>query len=257
MYDSSVNSVSVNWNRPPGTLTLSEGEIHVWRIALDDPALKPEDLFKDILSEEEKQRAVRLRFSEYRNKFINARSCLRKILGNYLKTHPKEIVFECNEYGKPAIPAESNPDEIKFNLTHSRNLALCAVAKKIDVGIDVEFVRHVMRPDRILERFFSENERELYNSRPETMKIRAFFKLWTIKEAYSKALGTGFTSRLKGADLSSVLRDASPACALVSLREGEGKWSILQIAPDGEHIGALALRGEMKKISYFLAGQSG
>lgn len=256
MYDLPVNSVSADWNRPPGILTLNEGEIHVWKIALDDPALKPEYLFKDVLSEDEKQRAGRFSFSEYRNKSVSARGCLRKILGNYLKTHPKEIVFEYNEYGKPAIPAESNPDEIKFNLTHSRNLALCAVAKKSDVGIDVEFVRHVMRPDKILERFFSEGEREFYNSRPETMKIRAFFSLWTIKEAYSKAVGTGLSSRSRETDLSSVVKGASPARVPITLKVGAGKLSILQIAPGDGYTAALASRGDVRKISYFLAGQS-
>jgi phosphopantetheine--protein transferase-like protein len=66
-----------------------------------------------------------------------------------------------------------------------------------------------MRPEKILERFYSPDEREYYHSSPDIMKDRSFMSLWTIKEAYSKAVGTGFSSGLKDLDFSSVIK--SPA----------------------------------------------
>ena len=248
-----MNSENINWVIPHERLSLSKGEIHIWKIALDDPALKPEDLYNDILSEDERERADRFRFSEYGNRFIAARACLRKILGTYCNTKPSDIVFEYNEHGKPGIPEGSNLEEIQFNLSHSGDLALCAITKERAVGIDIEFLRQVTRPEKILERFFSDRERAYYYSQPESMKIRAFLKLWTIKEALSKALGTGFSSQLKEIDLSPALESSFPARASISQTNDSGIWSILQITPCDGYLGGLAYRGGAKQIRYFLA----
>lgn len=248
-----MNSESANWVIPNERLSLSKGEIHLWKIALDDPALKPEDLYNDILSEDEKERAGRFRFAEYGNRFVAARAYLRKILGVYCNAKPSDIVFKYNEHGKPGIPEGSNPGEIQFNLSHSGDLALCALTKKSAVGIDIEFLRQVTRPEKILERFFSDRERAYYHSQPESMKIRAFLKLWTIREALSKALGTGFSSQLKEIDLSPALESSFPARASITQTNESGIWSILQIAPCDGYIGGLAYEGDAKQIRYFLA----
>jgi 4'-phosphopantetheinyl transferase len=248
-----VNSESVNWTDPRDGISINQDEIHLWKIALDDSSPKPEVLYNEILSEDEKERADRLRFAEYRERFVTARAYLRKILGTYLNTNPGDIVFEYNEHGKPEIPARSNPRQIQFNLTHSRNLALCALTIDSAVGVDLEFARQVMRPEKILERFFHEGERNYYDSQPRTMKTLTFFKLWTIREAYSKAVGTGFSSQLKEIDLSLALTGPPPARVSLSHSKHPGIWSIMEIAPGEGYIGAVAYRGDAKEISYFLA----
>ncbi len=239
-----------NRKPPKSVATLSEGEIHVWEIALDIPLGNPDNPLYEILSEDEKERAARLRFSEYRSRFITARGYLRRILGRYLKTRPEEIVFAYNEHGKPGLPAGSNPKGISFNISHSRSLALCAVGVKGDVGVDVEYVRGVMRAEKILERFFSPDEREYYHSSPDIVKNRAFMGLWTIKEAYSKAVGTGFSSGLKDVDFSSVIKSPDVSSRLEILNE---KWTILRLDPGNDYMGALAHRGDVSEIIHFIA----
>ena len=233
--------------------TISEGEIHLWQITLDDPLVNPDNLYNEVLSEDEKERASWFRFSEYRSKFITARGHLRKILGRYLKTRPEEIVFAYNEYGKPGIPAGSNRQKINFNLSHSRDIALCAIAADYEVGIDIEYVRRVMRSEKILERFFSPGETEYYHSCPANMRERAFMTLWTMKEAYSKAVGTGFTSNLKELDLSPALTGTSPSRVSVPRGDGMEKWSIYTFTPFNEYAASLALKGEAHGVSYFPA----
>jgi 4'-phosphopantetheinyl transferase len=252
LYHLDVNSETENWTALRDRPSLNTDEIHLWKIALDDPAPKPDVLYNEILSEDEKNRARGFRYSEYRGRFVTGRAYLRKLLGTYLNTDPRDIFFEYNEHGKPEIPARSNPGEIEFNLAHSRNLALFAFTKNTAVGIDIEFVRQVMRPEKILERFFPEGERNYYHSQPETMKMLTFLKLWTIREAYSKAVGTGFSSKHKEIDLLPALKGSLPASASISHTKHPGKWSILEIAPGAGYIGAVAYRGDAKRICYFL-----
>lgn len=250
LYDLPVNSFSGNRENPHVLPDISEGKIHVWEIALDNPAVGPQELFKHVLSEDEKERAMRLGLTDYRDRFVTARGYLRTILGRYLNIRPASIEFEYNERGKPGLPAESNQKGINFNISHSRSLALCAVGVQAAVGVDVEYVRGVMRPEKILERFFSPGEREYYHSSPDTTKDRSFMSLWTIKEAYSKAVGTGFSSGLKDLDFSSVIKSPDVSSRLEILNE---RWTILRLDPGNDYIGALAHRGEVSEIIHFIA----
>jgi 4'-phosphopantetheinyl transferase len=248
LYDLPVNSFSGNRENPHFPPDISEGKIHIWEIALDEPEIRPGYLFDEVLSEDEKERAMRLGLQEYRDRFVTARGYLRTILGRYLNTEPASIEFEYNERGKPGLPAESNPRGIMFNISHSRSLALCAVGIKGEVGIDVEYVRRVTRPEKILERFFSPGEREYFHSRPDILKDRSFMSLWTIKEAYSKAVGTGFSSGLKGLDFSSVITSSNAHARIEVLNE---RWTILPLDPGNDYIGALAHRGDVSEIIRF------
>jgi 4'-phosphopantetheinyl transferase len=251
-----VNPISVIQEDSHAVSALNDGEVHVWEIALDHPAIKPRNLFDEVLSEDERVRASRLGLSVYRDKFVTARGYLRIILGRYLNTRAEDIEFEYNEHGKPGIAADSDTKKISFNLSHSRNLALCAVAAKGDVGIDVEYIRPVLKPEKILERFFAPGEMEYFQSRPEIMRSRAFMSLWTIKEAYSKAVGTGFSSSLKDLDFSPFLTHTFPPCASIHLEGPNEDWSILQFDPRNEYIAALAFKGDPPGICRFIADRS-
>jgi len=234
--------------------TLSEGEVHIWEITLDDPALNTGDMLGEILSEDERTRASRLIAGVYRERFVTARGYMRIILGLYLDMPPGDISFEYNKHGKPELPAEANPKNLHFNLSHSRSLALCAVTVSGKIGIDVEYPRRVLRAEKILERFFSEAEREYYRSREEAAKERAFISLWTIKEAYSKALGKGLSSGLRDVDLSHALMGEATSRASVNRDSGhEETWTIHRFSPGDEYVAALALKGEPSVISRFTA----
>jgi 4'-phosphopantetheinyl transferase len=252
LYHLDVSTENANWSAPQDPLSLDRDEIHVWKIALEDPALKQVDLYNRILSEDERERAGRLRFSIYRNRFVAAHAGLRKLLGRYCNAEAGDIVFEYNEHGKPAIPAGSNPGEIQFNLSHSGNIALCAITKKSTVGIDIEFLRQVARVEKILDRFFHDRERRYYYSQPEGMRNTAFLMLWTVREAYSKAMGKGISSGLKEVDLSPAFEYPPHEAASISRTNDSETWSIVQIAPGSGYVGALAYEGGAKRVSFFL-----
>ena len=250
LYDLPVNPFSGNRENPRFSQDICEGKIHIWEIDLDRPAVGPQEMFQHVLSDDEKERAMRPGLRENRDRFVTARGYLRTILGRYLNTEPASIEFEYYESGKPGLPARSNPGGISFNISHSRSLALCAVGVKGEVGVDVEYVRRVIGAEKILERFFSPGEREYYHLSPGIAKDRSFMSLWTIKEAYSKAVGTGIRSGMKDLDFSPVITssDASPHIAV----SNEG-WTILRLDPGNGYIGALAHRGDVSEIIRFIA----
>src|SRR5687768_117235 len=105
----------------PGDLSLETNEAHLWLAPLD---VKNVVELEQVISHDERARAARFRFDLHRKQFITARGFLRIILGKYLLTKPQHIRFEYGEFGKPSIVGES---AIKFNVSHSGNLAFYAL----------------------------------------------------------------------------------------------------------------------------------
>ena len=169
-------------------LTLASGEIHVWRIWLDTLAPMFEEFMKS-LSTDERGRAHRLRFERDRTRFVLGRGILRMILSRYTGVPAEELVFAYGANGKPELSSVSPGEMLRFNVAHSDALALYAVAREYEVGIDVERIHATVDADEIAARFFSERENIWWRGLPEQRRGEAFFNLWTRKEACVKATG--------------------------------------------------------------------
>ncbi len=168
-------------------LTLPAGEVHIWQMHLDAAP----DQFKrwqSFLSPEEQSRAARYRLAEHARRFTVARGRLRELLAGYLGCEPAGIRFRYGPSGKPAVAAGT---ELRFNISHSEDVALYAFALGREVGIDIERIRPDFRWERIARRYFSAAEQEALHSVPPELRPAAFFQLWTRKEAYLKARGEG------------------------------------------------------------------
>lgn len=129
-------------------------EIHVWHADLarsDEERVR----WEANLSPDEKERADRFHFVKDRNRFVVARGLLRELLGRYLRQAPASLEFSYGEYGKPSLSGENASSGLCFNLSHSSDLAVYAVARERNLGIDVERIRPEAASDRIAERFFS------------------------------------------------------------------------------------------------------
>src|SRR5207237_5593023 len=120
---------------------------------------------------------------------------LRWILGAYLGREPATLPFRYNDYRKPSL---AEGDDVQFNLAHSDGLALLAVARGREVGLDLERVRPEVAGEEIAERYYSPAEVAAFRALPPSERERAFFACWTRKEAYLKALGRGLTVPLEG-----------------------------------------------------------
>ena len=120
----------------------------------------------------------------------DAHEALRKILSGYVGEAPEKICFEVAPSGKPLHP------KIFFSLSHSRNLALIAVSEAGPVGVDIEWVRPVQSKLLIAKRFFAPSEHAYLENLPSAAQQEAFFKLWTAKEALTKAKGARLVDEL-------------------------------------------------------------
>jgi 4'-phosphopantetheinyl transferase len=141
------------------------------------------------LSNEEKSRAVRLELDEHRRRFINRRGALRSILARYLEMQPHEIEFRANRSGKAWL--QSRGTGLSFSASHSHELAIVAVASKGRLGADIEWVRKLPDRDDLARRFFTVKEQNEIESQTAEERTQSFFRCWTRKEAFVKALGMG------------------------------------------------------------------
>jgi 4'-phosphopantetheinyl transferase len=228
-----------SWTHSPVHPSLSGDEVHVWRASLDRPAAE----YARLLSNDEQARADRLRFEQQRRRFIVGRGTLRIILGRYLNLSPEEIKFEYHANGKPILRDGLLQSEIRFNLSHSEELALLAVTQQREVGIDLETLRPNLDVGRLAEQFFSPEEKAELKALPPDRKLASFFSGWTRKEAYLKARGEGLTYPL---DQFSVSMDCDKPAKLLDVKDDPrelSRWSFHTLAPAPGYIGALAVEG--------------
>ena len=229
-------------------IIIPKKEVHIWKLSFKESEHDPEEFYLSSLSSDERQRADKLRFPEHRRRFLLARGNLRKLLGSYLDKEPQDIVIRYERFGKPYLSNESNHGNINFNLSHSGDYALYAITYGRQLGIDIEYIRPVDKALKIIERFFSDEEREYYENEPREKKIEAFFKLWCRREAYTKAIGRGFNLPASDICVSFVtgerrsLGDETP--------KSHTDLSIYDISADPGYAAALTVSGPQPRIIY-------
>src|SRR5215217_1868503 len=177
-----LTPASTRWTEPPQSPSLPAGEVHVWRIDLEQRQ-EVLERFRETLEAHELERAGRFHFEKHRRHFVVARGFLRCVVARYLETRPEVLRFSFGPYGKPALAGEQS---LRFNLSHSHEVALLAVASSVELGVDVEHVRADFASEDIARRFFSCAEVETFNALPNKDQVAAVFTCWTRKEAYIK-----------------------------------------------------------------------
>jgi 4'-phosphopantetheinyl transferase len=180
---------------------MNPGEAHVWRVNLAHvEGLLP--------TAGESARAARFRFERHREQYLRSHAALRAILRRYTDAR---LDFGVAEAGKPYLPCVPH---LKFNLSHSHEMALVGVALDTEVGVDIEHIRPLSDYRAMAERFFPVSEAV------EMADERDFFRRWTRIEASVKAVGTG----IYGAGT-----------------ERTGPWTIEEIEAGPEYSAAVAL----------------
>ncbi len=220
---------------PPGGP--DTGEVRVWLVDLDLPPLADRRLH-DHLSADERQRAARFRFDVHRRRFATGRGLLRELLGRLLDRDPASLRFDYGDKGKPNLAGAA---DLCFNLSHSQNSALVAVARGRELGVDIEACRSIDDAAMLVERFFAPAEREVFRAVPEEDRLACFYTGWTRKEAYVKARGDGLslpTSAFEveiapGSDARLIRFEQEP-------HEVE-RWSLVGLEPAAGFLGALAV----------------
>lgn len=228
---------------------LDSDRVDLWHAALNvsDPHCHA---LRQVLTDEECRRADRIRIDRPRRQFIVARATLRHVLARYLRQRPEQVGLTCDAHGKPRLVHSDGDADLCFNLSHSHDLALFAVAWQRPVGVDVEHVRPTVRCDALAGRFFSPYEVEALQALPPAERRAAFFACWTRKEAFLKAKGTGLRLPLNQFDVT-VEPDGPARLLRVCWDPAEvGHWHLdnLQIEPG--YAAALAVRGSAAAVRY-------
>jgi 4'-phosphopantetheinyl transferase len=214
------------------------GVARVWHWPLDVSALQVADSRK-VLSPDELERAERYRFDQHRNEFILTRAVLRMVLASYTEQSPESLSFDYSAQGKPAL--KNGPPDLRFNVSHTEGLAVLALVREREIGVDAEKIRAQPDAQKLAKRFFSAREQLFLGKLSGDELQRAFFRCWTRKEAYIKAKGEGLSIPLHAFDVS--LEEDQPA-ALVGTRPDPteaGRWTLYDLSVGQGYAAALTV----------------
>lgn len=235
---------SDHWKSVSTVTELTDRTVHVWKLILVNNS---EVASSDILSNNEMKKAERFRFEVDKNKFVRIRTVLRNLLSCYTGVAAQELTFSYNRYGKPYLRIANNKKPVFFNLTHSNDIALFAFTRQGELGIDIEYMGENVPSMQLAQRFFSAQEYQaLAQLSGNTLKL-GFYRCWTRKEAFIKAVGTGLSLPMSSFAVN-LEKDDNPkllwadkthfhtTCTLFSILHNEHYFASLACLCDPEHI---------------------
>jgi 4'-phosphopantetheinyl transferase len=230
------------WSMMPAHVAPDQDEVHLWRAPLDVPEDRLDKL-AGLLSADERGRSERIVAHRARARYIAGRHILRAILGRYLGLPSEQVEFTYGPHGKPALAGEQARCRVSFSLAHSRDWMLVAITSGQAVGVDLEFVRPVFDAMGLAERIFSASELAELRAMPPDRQLAGFFRGWTCKEAWLKALSVGLTWPPSWFSVSLRPGELSRLVDVQGDPEAPGRWSLASFEPVPGYVGALAVEG--------------
>jgi len=180
----------------PVTPKLSGPVVHVWRVSLEVP-VAVRRLCATWLGDDEQARVASFQVERLRRQFIVRRGLRRALLADYLGVRPQDLRFAYGSKDKPRLTGEPAGAPLQFNCSHSAEMALIAVTRGREIGIDLERMRDGVRCEEIAARYFAPAEAAALASEPRRTRRALFFQYWTGKEAWIKAEGGGLSIPLQ------------------------------------------------------------
>ena len=220
--------------------------VTVWRIPLD-PSRPPAAEALAELSDAERKRASLFATDALRNRWLTAHVAMRRILARELGVRPETIVYGAGAAGKPFIASPAGSG-VEYSFSDSGDLALLAVGRGAALGADVEACRSISDLEGVAERFFAPEERAALFALPEADRRAGFYRLWTRKEAYIKAIGTGLGHSLDRFVVTIEVDDVR----FVSLdgdAEAAKRWDLRPIAVPSGYEAAVATHGPINALT--------
>jgi len=206
--------------------------------------------YYSILSQEEKNRAEKFKLDEVKFRWIVTRGLLRVLLANYIECDPGEIEFRNNKYGKPLVNSPLLDSRISFNLSHSSNVAVYVFTQNKYVGIDVEMINEIPNLKDVIDLCFHEEEKKWFSNVPLNKRNEIFYKIWTSKEAYIKAIGKGFSF---SPDKICLDQDSNGGMSFKEIIGDQDfkKWKLLSFKPHSHFISSIVVDGDDLITEYY------
>lgn len=192
-----------------------------------------------LLSHAERAKAERIIIARKTTQSIRARAELRRIVGRYVGRDPAELQFVYGEHDKPSLEPDQQPahGHLSFNLSHSESAGLVAVTlaeRPVDLGVDVEHTRDSRDLVGIAGSFFAPDELETLMAMDEHARTDGFYRAWTCKEAYLKALGTGLSFRSTGFSIAYAPGDELRVLSTTRVGDDPSRWTMRAVpCPSG------------------------
>lgn len=224
---------------------IAKNELHIWHANLAGLSKAPilENLHPDEIA-----RANKMKFNEHKIKFLTCRVIFRNLASSYLEIHPNNIELHYTKYGKPFWKHDT---DLNFNLSHSGHRAVFAFARNNHVGIDIEKIKTDFEVEDIVHNFFSKMECAALNKIPTELRHAAFFRCWTRKESFIKAVGEGLSFPLNSFTVSTKNLDAAMLLATHYNTKDVFNWSMGSFSECSNYIGAWSVKGSINTILNF------
>ncbi len=223
---------------PNNPFQLSPGRLEIWEYAL-----RPRDTKHDgCLSPAERERAQNFYFDKHRQRFIGARTMLRRLLARYVQQTPESLRFTENRYGKPQLITN---ESLQFNLSHSGERALLAVGMCAPVGIDLEYFK-ARDYHGIAKQMFSVDEYHAFAQLPVYLQPLAFYHIWVQKEALIKAAGLGLSYPTQ----QFTVPVRAPTQQRVADERHQKTWNMISWMPTNQCYAAMCYDPSIQEIFY-------
>jgi 4'-phosphopantetheinyl transferase len=231
----SVDDLTVAGNVIATRLPAPGPELHAWwsDFAWQDVVIAAA---QHLLSAAERERAARFGTAELRARYVAGRATLRLLLGQYLGMAGEDVPLARARRGRPVLQLADAPD---FNVSHTRDAALFAIAPSARIGVDLERRDRSVDAAMLSRKFLTAHERQAMNALPAGAQREYFLRLWTCKEAMSKATGDGLSAPLSRMSVSAegrrlALADGPPPYVTAD-------WRLLTIDVPDTHVATAAL----------------
>lgn len=224
------------------------GDVHLWVVRLDPPDAHVSTL-RRLLDDDERARTERFRFDVHRRRFTVGRGFQRLVLGAYLGVEPAAIRYAYGPMGKPALADATPGGPLFFNLSNSEEMALLGLVREREIGVDIEKIVNLTDLEALAARVMSANESRTLSALSDDLRHEGFFRCWTRKEAYLKAVGDGLAAPLDSVEVT--LAPDEPACisAIKGSKETAEAWDLFHLEPVDGYIGAVAIESGPWQLS--------
>jgi 4'-phosphopantetheinyl transferase len=182
-----------------------DNEIHFRFLDLSESE-RFSDFFSKFISPSELKKSQKLCTEKLVSDSICSKALLRCLLSGYININPAKIEFTYNKYGKPYLKESQNTPNIFFNMSDSGGFVFYGISKDSEIGVDIEKIRPVISLERIAHRQLTQIELMIFQQLHENEKSGFFFKYWTMKESFLKAIGRGLSVPMNTIDVSGAPR---------------------------------------------------
>jgi len=215
---------------------LDPSQIHLWQYPIGNPA-DAQHLARamTLLSGAEKKRRAAFHTEKQQAEYALSHAMVRLVLSEYAPVRPEAWEFQTGEKGKPEIAGPVLDTPLWFNLSHTDGFAVCVAGRVRQLGVDVENMSRKTSHEELAKRFFAPAEYEHLRALPPSGRREAFFRIWTLKEAYVKAEGKGLSIPLDSFHFRFSGENSARVTLELNAESGPGAWSFFEFQPGADH----------------------